>query len=111
MKVGKLGLAVVIATMVGCVKTHRGSSKLETFDPTTIVKGQTTEGQLVDQLGAPQNTAAQMDGTKLDEWTLAEGKAVVAPFYHTNHVAVKHLKVTFKDGVAVNYATSDDESF
>lgn len=107
----------------GCmpVSSHYGSD-LSKLDETKIEKNATTEKELVDRFGPPQNTTSRGDGTKMLSWNDARGqgsvnmtKAVpVVGLFTGNTVSqrITHrsLTATVRDGLVVDYTVSDSNS-
>lgn len=103
------------------VSSHYGSD-LSKLDEVKIEKNATTEKELVDRFGPPQNTTSRGDGTKMLSWNDSRGegnvnmtKAVpVVGLFTGNTVNQKithrSLTATVRDGVVVDYTVSNSNS-
>ena len=127
MRQGLLGLhgVIVVGTLVfaltsgGCFSSHYGSD-LSKLDDYKIEKNVTTEKDLVDQFGEPNNTTMRSDGSKVLMWGDARGSAsfnpatavpVVGMFAHDEgHGTHKSLTAIVRDGVVVDYTISGGQT-
>jgi len=108
------GLSAMAMNSGGCFSTtsHNGTdlSKLDDFK---IVKGTTTESQLVAEFGQPASTTSQSDGTTMMTWIdgTSQGQFSNYLFGSTQHISVKSrsLTATIRDGVVADYTVSDSQ--
>lgn len=101
----KLGPFVCIAFLVaGCAAYHHGTD-LSSLEKAPIVKGQTTEKELIARFGEPQNQTLRPNGKKMLIWSDANSNV---PFMGigVTHVKSHTLSATCLDGVVVDFTDS-----
>jgi hypothetical protein len=108
---------------IGCmpVASHQGAD-LSKVDEFHIEKNKTTEKELVDRFGLPGNTLTRGDGTKTLSWNDSRGQGTVngtkfipvVGLFTGNlmdqKITQRSLTATVRDGVVVDYTTSDGNS-
>ena len=105
MKTSRCAVAVLLTGSVGCFTVPQGSSRLDKFDASTIVKGQTTREHLFDELGNPQRATLGTDGSEQDGWTFHRDTINIFLFGHRTRGPVKTLDTTVRNGVVQDYTT------
>ncbi len=111
---------VGLSSFIGCASMHNGSdlSKLDDFK---IERNVTTEKQLVDEFGPPMHTTTRGDGTKVLTWNDTHSSYQLNPasmvpgvgfFVHDegSHATFRTLNATIRDGIVVDYTTSDSST-
>jgi hypothetical protein len=101
----KLCPFVFVAFLVaGCAAYHHGTD-LSSLEQTPIVKGQTTEKELIARFGEPQNQTIRSDGKKMLMWSDANSSV---PFMGigATHVKSRTLSAMCLDGVVVDFTDS-----
>lgn len=102
-----LSLAVGVllgSALAGCTPYHHGTD-LSSLDQTPIVKGQTTEKELIARFGEPQNQTTRADGKKMLSWHDANSSVPLMGIGAT-HVKSRSLSATCVDGVVVDFTDS-----
>jgi hypothetical protein len=95
-------LAALSLTSTGCFTSHHGTD-LSTLNQTPIVKGQTTEKELIARFGDPEATTMRGDGKRMLVWNDATG---TVGFVTPAHVKSRNLSVTLENGVVVDFTDS-----
>jgi hypothetical protein len=110
-------LSIAIITMlvaIGCVPVQRHDGPdLMSLDKTPLVKGQTTEEQLIKRFGPSRGTNTSGDGTKSLSWVEVDMKGNVSyiPGLGDEKKAThRMLSATVRNGVLVDYNISDGET-
>ena len=107
-----VGLWAIAMNSGGCFSTssHSGTdlSKLDDFK---IVKGTTTESQLIAEFGQPASTTSQSDGTTTAMWIDGSSQGQFNYFVGGQNLSVKNrsLTATIRDGVVADYTVSDSQ--
>jgi hypothetical protein len=106
-------LACVGLNAGGCfTASHHSGTDLSTLDSFKIEKGTTTEQDLEKQFGPPTTKVTRGDGATMETWSDSTGEAHMTPlaiFGVTPDSTAKGrtLTATIRDGVVVDYTTSD----
>ena len=100
--VGCIGLTALF----GCSNVTHTGADLSGFNPgSEIVKGETTEQELVSQLGEPERTESRSDSDENVEWIDTRTQPSSAQTGGTTQ-HVSRLVVDFQDGVVSDYSES-----
>jgi len=95
-----------LAALFGCSNVTHTGADLSGFNPgSEIVKGETTEQQLVSQLGEPERTESRSDSDENVEWIDTRTQPSSAQTGGTTQ-HVSRLVVDFQDGVVSDYSES-----
>lgn len=89
---GALALAIAGCATVG--------KEISDESVASITKGQTTEEQLVAQLGRPYSTVTNSDGTKVVVWTYAKANGF-------GGAKGKSVSVVLRDGVVESHSVAE----
>jgi hypothetical protein len=95
-----------LTALVGCSNVTHTGADLSSFNPgSEIVKGETTEQQLVSQLGEPERSQSRSDSGESVEWIDCRTKPSGDSSGATT-AKVSRLDVEFQDGVVSDYNES-----
>jgi hypothetical protein len=94
-----------VQNSIGCIpmSVHSGTdlTKLDTFK---IVKGTTTEKELIGLFGKPSFTSDTSDGKTTEGWTDGRNDMSVIPLVSVSQkITSRSLNATIQDGIVIDY--------